>query len=107
MSDKVVVVEKEDLTVGEALTWWQKNKKWVWPAITGAVMLFGGNVDRISEFLPDLPNTEAVKTLEEKVDKLQTSVTQLQAMRCTCQQAPAQPQPPVVVEGDVIRDYTK
>lgn len=107
MSDKVVVVEKEELTIPEALTWWQKNKAWVWPIIAGVVMLFGGNVDRIDEFLPALPSTEAVKTLQTQVDKLQTSVTQLQAMRCTCQQTPSQPQPPIVVEGDVVRDYTK
>jgi hypothetical protein len=63
--------EREKLTVDEAVTWWSKNKKWVWPTIVGAIALLGGNADRIDDFLPESPQN---KELVVKVDKLVTVV---------------------------------
>ena len=38
----------------EAVTFYTKNRQYVWSAIAFIVGLFGGNVDRINDFVPDI-----------------------------------------------------
>jgi hypothetical protein len=33
-------------------TWWEKNKKWVWPVLAALGALVTGNGDRLDEFVP-------------------------------------------------------
>ena len=66
--------ETEKITVGEAITWWTKNRQWVIPIVVGVFAALGGNADRLDEWLPALGgNTELVA----KVEKLETTVNTL------------------------------
>lgn len=92
---------KEAITVGEAVTWWTKNKQYVYMAVVAIVSMFGGNqANNIGSLVPDFASGKELKDLAAQVDTLNTSLTKLQAARCTCQQSP-----PQVKEEAFTRDY--
>lgn len=54
-------------------SWWEKNKQYVYYVVWAVVGLFGGNVDRVEEFLPDSfvnSNCPCVKCESEAPDDL-------------------------------------
>lgn len=67
--------DKEEITIGEAVGFWRKNKSWIMPAIMAILgMLGGANVDKVGAILPSNPETI---TLSKRVDSLELRVTAL------------------------------
>ncbi len=60
--------------VVKAISWYSKNKQYIWAAVAGIVGLFGGNVDRLERFLP-VVNSAVVQRVEV-----------LEANQCKCQE---------------------
>jgi hypothetical protein len=61
---------KEELTIPEAIGFWQKNKTWIWPAIAAIAGMLGTNIDRIPLPMPT-DNTSVVKQLENHEVRIQ------------------------------------
>jgi hypothetical protein len=60
--------------IGKAVGFWQKNKSWLIPAIAAGTGLFGGNIDRVDDFIPNLPKVQDVDQLKADVKELQDIV---------------------------------
>lgn len=61
---------EEKVTVGEVLTFYKKYKEKIWAIVGVLIGLFGGNADRVDQFVPLRGNgIEArVSVLEEKLN---------------------------------------
>ncbi len=66
-------MNQENITIPEALSWWQSNKKWVWPAVVGLAGLLGGNLDRVGDLAPSVTpvTVERVQTIETRLDAVE------------------------------------
>jgi hypothetical protein len=62
----MAVNDKSDL--GDAVTWWVKNKNKVYAAILVIVGVLGGNADRVNELLPTVEHSH--DDIIERLDNL-------------------------------------
>jgi len=62
-----------DVKASDVVSWWTSNKKWIYPLIAAIVGLFGGNVDRVGQFVPDFTDSA-----------LEKRVSDLEAKQCDC-----------------------
>lgn len=68
---------QENITIPEAIGFWQANKKWLWPTILAVLGLLGGaNVDKVGGLLPENPNVvERLDNLDSRVSALEGKIT--------------------------------
>jgi hypothetical protein len=66
----MAVNDKSDL--GDAVTWWVKNKNKVYAAILVIVGVLGGNADRVNELLPTVEHSH--DDIVERLDNLEGRV---------------------------------
>jgi len=65
----------EEVDVGKAVTFWQKNRNKIYGVILFAVGLFGGNIDRVEGWLPKFTSESVYEKVQVQVEDLENRVT--------------------------------
>lgn len=96
---KIVVVNKDEITLPEAITFYKKYKNVIWGAVIALASITGTNVDRIGEFIPD----GLIK--DSRVDGI---ITRVEALEKKSEQ-PANIGPVIrdAIKESLTRDYNK
>ncbi len=105
MSEIVEIKQTDNITIPEAIGFWVKYKNYIYAAAIAVVSLFGGNVDRIGEFIPD----QIMR--DKRVDALITRVDAIEQQLQTSSHEPlikdAIKETLKEIEADFERDYNK
>ena len=73
-------VRREELTVDEALTFWEKHKNKIWGIVLVVLGAFGANVDRFANLFPLPPEVNnRIESVEARVERLELKVKKLEA----------------------------
>lgn len=66
-------------TTPEVITFYTKNRQYIWSTIAFVVGLFGGNIDRIPSVIPDWESSERLESLEQRVDAHGEAISKIHA----------------------------